>query len=175
MNRILQLTISVAIVSVVAVATVAAQSARFGLGGGLTMPLSDYNTLDNAGWHALGKVEIGIPMTPVSLRVDGMYAQTSRRAPATGSTKLAGGTADLVLRIPIALPGVKPYLVVGGGLFNYNPGSGSTTKFTWGGGFGTSVGVGPIHAFAEARYLNVQLTGAAVRFAPVTVGLSFGS
>jgi hypothetical protein len=109
------------------------------------------------------------------VRVDGMYAQTSHKSPVTGKTKLAGGTADLVWHFPTAVPGLKPYLIAGGGLFSYNPGGGSTTKVTWGGGVGTSIGFGPIHGFAEARYLTVQLSGASIKFAPVTVGLSFGS
>jgi hypothetical protein len=175
MNRVLQSVIAAAIVSVASVATVAAQSVHFGLGGGLTMPLSDYKTVDNAGWHVLGKVDIGIPMSPFSVRLDGMYGQTSHKSPATGNTKLAGGTADLVWHIPTAVPGVKPYLVGGAGMYNFNPGGGSSTKITWGGGLGTSIGVGPIHGFAEARYMSIQLTGGTIKFVPVTAGLSFGS
>lgn len=175
MNRVLRLVIATVIVSVASAAMLAAQRARFGIGGGLTLPLSDYNTVDNAGWHALGKVDIAIPMSPLGIRVDAMYAQTSHKSPVTGNTKLAGGTADLVWRIPTAVPGLKPYLVGGGGLYNYNPGGGSSTKFTWGGGLGTSIGVGPVHGFAEARYLSIQLSGTTIKFAPVTVGLSFGS
>lgn len=175
MNRALALVIACAVLAVASTGTATAQSARFGLGGGLTTPLSDYNTTDNAGWHVLGKIDVAIPLSPLGVRVDGMYAQTSHKSPLTGNTKLAGGTADLVWRIPTAVPGFKPYLVGGGGLYNYNPGGGSTTKFTWGGGLGTAIGVGPVHGFAEARYLSVQLSGATLKFAPITVGLSFGS
>ena len=84
-------------------ATVAqAQRAHFGLGGGLIVPTGDYNTLDKTGWHVLGKVDIRIPLSPIGVRVDGMYGQTSHRSPATGNTKLAGGTADVVWRIPMS-------------------------------------------------------------------------
>ena len=175
MNRVLQLGLALVVTALGAASNGAAQSATFGLGGGLTVPLSDYKDVDNAGWHVFGKVDIGIPMSPVGVRVDGMYAQTSHKSPATGNTKLAGGTADLVYGIPTAVPGLKPYLVGGVGMFNYNPGAGSETKFAWGGGLGTTVGVGPIHGFAEVRYISFQLSGASLKFAPLTGGLSFGS
>ena len=156
-------------------ATVAqAQRAHFGLGGGLIVPTGDYNTLDKTGWHVLGKVDIGIPLSPIGVRVDGVYGQTSHRSPATGNTKLAGGTADVVWRIPTMVPGFKPYLLAGLGVYNVKTDS-SATKFTWGGGVGTSIGVGPVHGFAEARYMSIQATGTSLKFLPVTVGLSFGA
>ncbi len=146
------------VMTAVAGTSVAAQSVRYGLGGGLTMPVSSYSDLSRLG-----------------VRVDGMYAQTSNNAPLIGNTKLAGGTADLVWNVPMAVPGFKPYVVAGAGVFNYNPGGGSVTKFTWGGGLGASVGIGPIHGFGEARYLSIQASGGSLKFIPVTVGLSFGS
>lgn len=175
MNRVLQLIIAVAATSIACGATAAAQSARFGLGGGLISPMGDYKDQDKTGWHALGKVDIGIPMSPVGVRVDAMYGQTSHKSPVTGNTKLVGGTASLVWKIPTAVPGLKPYVVGGAGLYNVNPGGGSETKFTWGGGLGASIGVGPIHGFAEARYMSIQFTGGSLKFIPLTVGLSFGS
>jgi hypothetical protein len=174
-NRLLQLALAVTVGSVASVATVTAQSARFGLGGGLVAPMSDYKTTDKTGWHVFGKVDIGIPLSPVGVRVDAMYGQTSYQSPLTGNTKLAGGTADLVWKIPTAVPGFKPYVVGGLGLYNVNRGGGSATKFAWGGGLGTSIGVGPIHGFAEARYISIQLGGGSLKFIPLTVGLSFGS
>jgi len=151
------------------------QNAHFGLGGGLIVPTGDYNTVDKTGWHVLGKVDIGIPMSPIGVRIDGMYGQTSHRSPLTGNTKLAGGTADAVWHIPTMVPGFKPYLLAGVGMFNWNPGGGSETKFTWGGGIGTSIGVGPMHGFAEGRYMSIQASGGSLKFLPVTVGLSFGA
>ena len=175
MNRVLQLALALTVASLACVATALAQSARFGLGGGLISPMSDYKNTDKTGWHLFGKVDIGIPMSPVGVRVDAMYGQTSQKSPLGGNTKLAGGTADLVWKVPTAVPGFKPYVVGGVGLNNVNPGGGSETKFTWGGGLGTSIGVGPIHGFAEARYMSIQFTGGSLKFIPLTVGLSFGS
>ena len=175
MKQILPSTLVLVVAALAGVSPGAAQSVRFGVGGGLTIPIRDYKTSDNTGWHLFGKADIGIPMSPVGVRVDGMYAQTSKKSPATGNTKLAGGTADLVWNVSTAIPGLKPYVVGGAGFYNVNAGGGSETKFAWGAGLGTSIGVGPIHGFAEARYMSIHLTGGSVRFVPVTVGLSFGS
>src|SRR6266487_3547383 len=90
MKRVLPGTLALVVAALAGVSAVAAQSARFGLGGGLTMPIRDYKTTDNTGWHLFGKVDVGIPMSPLDVRVDGMYAQTSKKSPATGNTKLAG-------------------------------------------------------------------------------------
>jgi outer membrane protein with beta-barrel domain len=175
MTRVLRVPLALVVAALAGVSPVAAQNARFGLGGGLTMPIRDYKTSDDAGWHLFGKVDIGIPMSPLGVRVDGMYAQTTKKSPATGNTKLAGGTAGLVWNVAAAIPGLKPYVVGGVGFYNVNAGGRSETKFAWGAGLGTSIGVGPMHGFAEARYMSVHLGGGAVRFVPVTVGVSFGS
>src|SRR2546426_6898475 len=45
------------------------------------VPTGDYNTLDKTGWHVLGKVDIRIPLSPIGVRVDGVYGQTSHRSP----------------------------------------------------------------------------------------------
>ncbi|HEV2749608.1 MAG TPA: outer membrane beta-barrel protein [Gemmatimonadales bacterium] len=175
MKRVLQSTLSLCVATFIGVSGVVAQSVHVGFGAGLTLPLRDYHESDQAGWHVLGKVDIVVPESPLDVRVDAMYSQTSQRAPSTGTTKLAGGTADLVWHVPTAAPGVKPYVVGGAGVYNYNPGGGSTTKFSWGAGLGASIAVGPIHGFVEARYISIHLPGTAIRFVPVTAGLSFGS
>jgi opacity protein-like surface antigen len=161
------------------------QRPRFGFGGGLTAPTSDYATADKAGWHLLGKVDISIPMSPVSVRVDGLYGQTSHKDSSgvarAGNTKLGGGTADVVWHVPTTVPGFKPYLLAGGGVFNaketFPSGTGtssvSSTKFAWGAGAGVSLGVGPVHGFVEGRYMSVQTSGTALKFMPLTVGVSF--
>ena len=175
MNRLLQLGLALAVTAVAGTSSGAGQSATFGLGGGLTKPLSDYGQVDNTGWHVFGKVDFGVPASPVSFRVDGMYAQTTAQSTTLGTTtKLAGGTGDIVYHLSLGIPDLKPYLIAGGGLYNVNSSGSSDTKLTWGGGLGTAIGLGPLHAFVEARYLSVQLDPTPLKFAPVTVGVSFG-
>ena len=75
-RRMLSL-LAVCCTAVVGVAAAQAPSARFGLGGGVTIPTGDYKTTDKVGWHALGVVQFGVPRSPVDIRVDGMYSRTS--------------------------------------------------------------------------------------------------
>ena len=186
MNRVLKLTIAIAVVSVASVATMAAQSVRFGLGGGLISPLSDYKDLDKTGWHALASAEFGIPLSPVGIRVDGLYGQTKHKdiggSPVDGNTKLIGGLASVVWTVPIPAPMVKPYVLIGGGFYNVKitipsavpPVDSSESKFAYAFGGGLKVGAGPLHLFAEGRYVSIQTSGTSTKFIPVTVGVQFG-
>lgn len=182
MKRVLHLMIAVAVVSVASAATVAAQSVRFGVGGGLISPLSDYKDADKTGWHALASAEFGIPLSPVGIRVDGLYGQTKHQAPLDndGNTKLMGALASLVWKIPVSAPLVKPYVLAGGGFYNVKITIPSQTvdtsesKFAYAFGAGLNVGVGPLHAFVEGRYVSIQTSGTSTKFIPVTVGLQFG-
>src|SRR5207247_5412551 len=79
MNRVLQVALAVTVASVARVATMAGQSARFGLGGGLIAPLSTYKDDDKAGWLAGATVEFAIPLSPVGVRVDGLYGETKHK------------------------------------------------------------------------------------------------
>ncbi len=173
----------VGLASLGATAIVEAQSARFGIGVGLTAPTSDFGTLDKAGWHVLGKVDFKIPMAPVGVRVDGLYAQTSHDAlfSPDGNTKLIGGLANVVFNVPMAVPMVQPYVLAGGGLYNYKikaPSQNiddSETKFTYDAGAGVSIGAGPLHFFVEGRYVSVRTSGSPLNFLPITAGVTFGS
>ena len=93
MNRVLQVALAVTLGSLTGVAATAAQGARFGVGGGLLSPLGDYKNLDKTGWHGLVRVDFSIPMSPVGIRLDGLYGQTSHKALST-ATATARGSAD---------------------------------------------------------------------------------
>ena len=105
MNRVLQVVLAVTLASLAGVAAVAAQGARFGVGGGLLSPMGDYKDLDKTGWHGLVRVDCSIPMSPVGIRVDGLYGQTSHKAPldGDGNSKGFGGLASLVWNIPVQI------------------------------------------------------------------------
>ncbi len=183
MNRVLKLVIAVAGVSVASVATVAAQGAHFGVGGGLTSPLSDFKDQDKTGWHGLARVDLSIPLSPVAVRVDGMYAQTSHQATysSDGNTKLIGGLASVVWKVPVPAPMVKPYVLAGGGVYNVKTTAPSlsldtaVTKFAYAFGAGVNLGAGPLHLFVEGRYVSIQTEGKAIKFVPVTAGVMFGA
>jgi len=165
-----------------ATAAAHAQSARFGLGGGLAAPTGDYGSADKGGWHALAKVDFAIPMAPVGIRVDALYGRTSHKdqsgSPVPGNTQLAGGLASLVWNVPARAPMFKPYLLAGAGVYHVKVatslGDASETKLAFGGGVGSSFGAGPARFFVEGRYLRVQETGGAMSFLPITAGVTFG-
>jgi len=182
MNRVLQVALALTLGSLAGVAATAAQGARFGVGGGLLSPLGDYKNLDKTGWHGLVRVDFSIPMSPVGIRVDGLYGQTSHKAPfdGDGNSKGIGGLVSLVWNIPVPAPIVKPYVLAGGGFFNLKttiPSLGvdsSESKFAYGLGAGVRIGAGPLNVFAEGRYVSVQTSNGATKFIPLTVGVLFG-
>jgi len=180
MNRVLQVALAVTLGSLAGVAAAAAQGARFGLGGGLLSPTGDYKDLDKTGWHGLVRVDFSIPMSPVGIRVDGLYGQTSHKAQfGSGNSKGIGGLASLVWNIPVPALMVKPYVLAGGGFFNLKTTipsfsvDTSESKFAYGVGAGARIGLGPVNFFVEGRYVSVQ-TDPSTKFIPITVGVLFG-
>ena len=157
-------------------------SARFGLGGGATIPTGDYKTTDKVGWHALGVVQFGVPRSPVDIRVDGMYSRTSYDTTVTlasGSTKLYGGLVSLVYNVgPKALM-ARAYVLGGAGAYHAKFESGGSsvgeTKFAFGGGGGVSFSLAAVHAFVEARWVSVRMSGGSLSFFPLSAGLMFGT
>jgi len=178
MTRILLNALVVGAMSAVGAATLQAQSAQLGLGGGVIVPTGDYSTADKAGWHGLGMVVIDLPASPVSVRIDAMYGQSSHKN-ISGNTKLAGGTADLVWYAGVPKAPARFYLLGGLGFYNVKvevpvyP-SASESKFALDLGAGVSAGMGSAKFFGEARFTSVQTSGGATTFFPISVGVLFG-
>jgi opacity protein-like surface antigen len=141
----------------------------FGLGGGLTLPTSNYATFDKTGWHLLGLIQLPISESPIHLRFDVMYGATSHKS-GPGSTKLTGATADLLYHLGERASSVRPYVLGGLGFYNVSNGS-SNTKFAYGLGGGILFGLGGSHAFLEARYMSIQASGSSLAFFPITLGV----
>lgn len=180
MRPILQPVIALVLVAMLATSLAAAQG--FGVGGGLIAPLSEYKATDNLGWHVMAKVESRIgPGSPVGIRVDALYGQTNHKSgQPIGHTRLIGALANGVFHVT-GVSQVKPYVMGGAGFYNVQATaaglSGSTTKFSWDVGGGLGFGAGQTTFFVEARYVTVTgsitLNGSALKFIPVTVGLTF--
>jgi len=146
---------------------------RFGVGGGLTMPIGTYGDFDKAGWHALGVLQFPIGQSPLHGRVDAMYGQTSHDI-GSGSTTLTGATGDLVYHIGDRAASVRPYILGGVGFYNVDAFGASESKFAFGAGGGILFSIGTMHAFLEGRYMSVQTSGNSLSFLPITLGLLFG-
>ena len=87
-----------------------AQSVTFGVGGGVTIPTGDFNTLAKLGWHGIGQLGYGLS-GGLGLRADFFYGENKFDG-ISGKTKLAGGLGNISYDFQTA-GGVKPYLIGG--------------------------------------------------------------
>ena len=166
----------IALGSIAAFSPAAAQRPRLSLGVGGVKPSGDYGTVDNMGWNLLGALELSLPKSPLALRADLIYGQTTHQGGSlfTGSTKLSGVSADAVYHIGAPMVPVRLYLLGGAGYYRVDVDGTSQTKPAFNAGTGLSLGVGPMKLFGEARFITVRTSGGAVNFFPVSVGLTFG-
>jgi hypothetical protein len=146
------------------------EGVSYGVGAGLILPTGNYGTADKMGWHVMGLIQLPIAQSPIHLRFDGMYGMTSNKAPATGSIKLAGATADLLYHLGERASSVRPYIMGGLGFFHVGDGT-SESKVAFGLGGGILFGMGTMHAFLEGRYMSIQTSGSSLTFLPITFGL----
>ena len=167
---------------------------RFGIMGGATFPLSDLKNDAKTGWNAGALVNIGVPLVPVSFRVDGQWHQLQGKTFDAGGFadrtdfRIIDGTANVVYTFGAALP-TKFYLIGGLGVYNERAKdqlsdiSASSTKFGLNGGIGFKFQLTGFATFIEARYHNV-FKGTAIgdvnsdnakslQFIPVSVGITF--
>lgn len=147
---------------------------RFGLGLGATMPMGTYGDADKMGINLLGVFEMPLANSPLYLRVDGLYSSTAHDGTgASGNTSILGGTVSALYHFSAPAATARPYALGGLGIYNVDPGAGSETKIGFGFGGGVTFLLGGFNAFAEARYISVQTSGASRTFVPLTVGLLF--
>lgn len=146
---------------------------RFGVGGGVTLPMGNYGDFDKGGYHLLGVVQFPISHSAIHLRFDAMYGQTSHDV-GSGKTTLTGATGDLLYHLGDRAASVRPYVLGGLGVYNVDAGGGSETDFTFGFGGGILFGIGTMHAFLEARYMSIQASGTSLPFIPISLGVMFG-
>ena len=65
-----------------------AQGAEFSLGGGLGVPLSDFDDVAKLGWHGLAAVSFVPTGSPVGIQIDGQYHQFKLDEDVVGSGSL---------------------------------------------------------------------------------------
>jgi opacity protein-like surface antigen len=163
--------------------------------GGGTFPLSDLKDIEKSGWNAGALVTLGLPLVPVSFRVDGQWHQMSGKDFDVGGTfpdaRVIDGTANVVYTFGTALP-TKFYLIGGAGVYNIrfkggsSPVAGttssdasvSTTKFGLNGGAGVKFQLTGFATFVEARYHYVftnsnDIGTNKLQMIPVSVGITF--
>jgi outer membrane protein with beta-barrel domain len=151
-----------------------------GIGGGAVIPVGKLSDTQIAGYNAILGLAIGVSELPIGLRFDGIYNNFSHKNVSGVSTydlRVIGALGNLIF----AFPGTsaKPYIIVGGGLYNTKssvPGAKSENKFGFNAGIGATFGVGPFATFLESRYHSISRNaadGGVMQFVPITVGLMF--
>lgn len=174
--------ITLSLVALIAIGggSLAAQNVRFGIGGGLLMPLSDYKNADKMGFLVGADATLWLPAAPVGIRVEGDFSQTSHKNSVGGHTTFYGGLAELVYIFgPKASP-VRPYILGGVGYMHGKveiTGLGSTSEskaaFGAGGGVAFKLGTGNTRAFVEARWQSFQ-SDPSLKMVPIRAGFRFG-
>jgi hypothetical protein len=170
----------VALISIAGAGSLSAQGVRFGIGGGLLIPMGTYKDGDKMGWLVGGDATYWMMNAPVGIRADVQYSQTSEKSgiPAH-TTKIIGGLAEVVYAFGLKAAPVRPYILGGVGFYNVKQTvsgiSGSTSKIGFGGGAGLAfkLGTGGTRFFVEGKFVSVATTGSSTTFLPIRVGLRF--
>jgi opacity protein-like surface antigen len=171
-----------AVASVAGAGSLAAQGVRFGIGGGLLMPMGDYKDLDKAGFLVGADGTYWMAGNALGIRLDASYSQTSEKSGVPAhKVKMIGGLAEIVYAFLTPADQIRPYILGGVGMFNVKlVGSGadtSETKVGFGGGAGLAfkVGSGSTRLFVEGRYTSVKSFDVTLPFVGVKAGVRFGS
>ena len=157
-------------------------STQFSLGGGLDMPLGDFDDGFKTGWHGLAAVTFTPASWPVGIQIDGNYSRFPDDTPLDQNLQMIYGTGNLVYRFQTSPESTfRPYLIGGGGVYNLKAtgndvpdGIDSSTKFGLNAGAGFDIKAGSASLFAEARFHNVFTEGSNTNFLPITAGIRFG-
>jgi hypothetical protein len=168
-----------------------AQGVEFALGGGIGLPLSDFDDEAKLGWHGLAELSFVPEGWPVGIQFDGSYQQFSLedgQFPGFTDlkTRIIMGTGNIVFKFKTSEESTfRPYLLGGLGLYNTkitgadDPGDvlgGGETDFGINAGAGFDFKAGGAGLFIEGRFHNVftEGPGSDLRFLPITLGIRFG-
>lgn len=175
-----------ALVACLAAVNASAQTAsgvHVGVAAGPGAPAGDSRDSFETGFNGSAFVNWIPPVSPVGLRVEGMYQNMDIEPQfgEAGDAEILAGLAGAVIAPKTGT--VKPYAVGGGGIYNVDvdrPGivSGGTnnTEFGWNAGGGVAFPLGKTNIFVEARYHSINSEGEnteRVKLVPVTVGITF--
>ena len=158
-----------------------------GLGGGVSVPVSDARDAFKTGFNGQGFVRLNLRMLPVAPRLDFTFSHFNlddAKVGNTGTGQVLAGIANLQLFLLQGGP-VRPYVVAGLGAYNVktevdntNVGDVSDTRFGVNGGAGVILKFGSLFsAYAEGRVDNVftdkggLVAADQIQVVPVTFGV----
>ncbi len=182
MKRMLLAVLAVGMLAVVPAPTLSAQGLRWGVNGGLLLPMGDYSDRDKAGWIIGGGATYWLTGGQIGVRGDVSYGQTKHDL-VGGDTKIAGGMASLVYGFGLSTAAARPFVTGGLGVYNRKvettgPGASSTseTKIAFGVGAGVrfKLGTGGAGVTVATRFTSISTDVSSTTFLPITVGVNFG-
>jgi hypothetical protein len=168
----------------------------WGLGGGLTAPRQQFNTVFEPGFNVTGLMGWDPIGSPFGIRLDAEYDQFSERSQFAGlasDPSIIAVNLDGKLRFPlygVETGGRANLYAIGGGSWFYHKNllwapEGSTccatvqglnerdewqSDFGWNLGAGIGFGFGPSDLFVEARWMGLKSNRS---FVPIIVGITF--
>jgi opacity protein-like surface antigen len=157
-----------------------AQGAEFSIGGGVGVPLGNFDDVVKIGWQGTAAVSFVPRNLPVGIQVDGTFSQFGDESPLDIKSQLIYGTVNAVYRFVTSESSrLRPYLIGGGGVYNSKSTGGdalggSTTKFGINAGAGVDFKAGSAGVFLESRFHDVFFAGPNVQFLPINLGVRFG-
>jgi hypothetical protein len=171
---------ALALIMLLGAPSLRAQGAQFSVGGGVAVPLGDFDDVVKTGWQGTAAVTFAPRSLPVGIHVDGTYSRFGDESPLDIQSQLIYGTVNAVYRFESSEESTfRPYLIGGGGIYNSKEtGSdalgGSTTKFGINAGAGFDFRVGSAGLFVEGRFHDVLVEGPDLQIFPLNVGIRFG-
>jgi hypothetical protein len=168
-----------------------AQGVEFGLGGGIGIPLGDFDDGAKLGWHGLAELSFVPEGWPVGLQFDGSYQQFSLEDDAVVGfeglkDRIIMGTGNVVFKFKSSEESTfRPYILGGLGVYNTKTTGADDPDEVLGGGV-TDLGInagagfdfkaGGAGLFIEGRFHRIFAGDDTIRrqFIPITLGIRFG-
>ena len=152
-------------------AATAANPISFGIAGGASLPTSDLSDIAQTGWNVTGTLGLNPTLIPLGLRVDAAYNRYGAKAPFTGNYAVTSVSGNAVYKFPSAT--LSPYAIGGAGWCHSDAEGATSNDFCWNVGGGLSMPLSGFNTFVEARYNQIQTSGTATKFIPITFGVMF--
>ena len=176
-RKLLALLVFGAIATAPAVAS-AQLSTSFSIAGGLAMPHGDGSDQLNSGYNLAAGLNLGAPLLPVGVRVEGAYNAFEMKGNTSlnsASANIASGTvnATLGLGLPYVIGGIGYYSAGGKATINgVSQTVDRTNAFGVNGGVGVRLPLGVMSTFAEVRY-HKAMGDIDSSYIPITFGIQF--
>jgi hypothetical protein len=156
----------------------------FGLGGGVSVPVSDASDAFKSGVNGQGFVAFNLPGLPIRPRLDVTFQRFDLKHAEVAGPALPGGDNGSVLagvanvQVPLLKGAFRPYVVAGLGAYNVKAGDTSKTQFGVNGGAGVTLKLSAISLYLEGRLDNVftdqgVIDAKSIQIVPVTFGVVF--